>query len=156
MVWMALLNRIAEGDVDACSTFYDETSGLAFSLMMHILQNREAAEAALLDLYLQVWTRARLRAHQRQNPMTWLIGLARTIAVARLPRHRRPANPNGLGTFTHLTDEQRTILQMTYFGGLSAREAAEALGLPVHDVIREIRMAMETLREMNPPRATLR
>lgn len=169
--WVALLNRIAEGDVDACSMFYDATSGLTFSLMMHILQNREAAEDALLDLYLQVWTRARVRAHHTYNPMAWLIDLARSTAVARL-RNRRsssrtevPSPPSvrqaSVVTFepfhrerrqanrglAQLTDEQRTIIQMTYFGGLSAREAAHQLGFPVQRVTREIQMAMRVLRD---------
>src|SRR2546426_931784 len=90
--WTTLLNRIAENDVDACATFYDESCRLTFSLVMHILQDREAAEEALLDLYLQVWTRARLRADQTRNPMTWLIGLARKTALARLPQNRQSSN----------------------------------------------------------------
>jgi RNA polymerase sigma-70 factor (ECF subfamily) len=168
----ALLNRIAEGDVDACSTFYDATSGLTFSLMMHILQNRDAAEEALHDLYVQVWTRDRLPAHHTDNPLTWLIELARNTAVARLPRNQRaasrrqlpvpsPTRPSSVVPFepchrerqhasrglAQLTDEQRTILQMTYFGGLSAREAAQELGLPVHHVTREIHTAMQALRD---------
>ncbi len=168
--WTALLNRIAEGDVDACETFYDESSGLTFSLMMHILQNREAAEEALLDLYLQVWARARVRAHRTHNPATWLIALARSTALARL--QNRPSN-NGTQLASlaalhasvvsfepfhrdrqhvnrglrQLTEEQRSIVQLTYLGGLSAREAAHQLGFPVQRVTREIQMAMQILRD---------
>jgi len=168
--WTALLNRIAEGDVDACETFYDESSGQTFSLMMHILQNRDAAEEALLDLYLQVWSRARLRAHRTQNPATWLIALARSTALARLrDRHSTggaqsasiPAPHASVVTFEpfhrdrqhvnrglrQLTDEQRSIIQLTYFGGLSAREAAHQLGLPVQRVTMEIHLAMRLLRD---------
>ena len=168
--WTALLNRIAEGDVDACETLYDESSGLIFSLMMHILQNREAAEEALLDLYLQVWARARLRAHRIHNPTTWLIALARSTALARL-RNRHSNGGAQLASIAaphasvvtfesfhrdrqhvnrglrELTDEQRSIIQLTYFGGLSAREAAHQLGLPVQRVTREIQMAMQVLRD---------
>jgi RNA polymerase sigma-70 factor (ECF subfamily) len=178
--WTALLNRIAEGDVDACETFYDESSGLTFSLMMHILQNREAAEEALLDLYLQVWARTRLRAHRTHNPATWLIALARSTALARLrnrysnggtqsasiaaphasvvafePFHRDRQHVNrGVRL---LTEEQRSIIQLTYFGGLSAREAARQLGLPVQRVTREIQTAMQVLRDThatNDPQST--
>ena len=43
--------------------------------------------------------------------------------------------------------DQRSIIQLTYFGGLSARAAARQLGLPVQTVRREIQAAMRRLRD---------
>jgi RNA polymerase sigma-70 factor (ECF subfamily) len=173
---------MAEGDAGACAALYDESSGLTFSLMLHILQNHDAAEDALLHLYLQVRLKARSYAHRTHDPAVWLLDLARSTALARVrPRPRlrnrtrvapldtaqrasvvpfepvhRESQPvsggaahgsavNG-GGLSELTHEQRSILQMTYFGGLSAREAADELGVPFQRVTREIQRAMEVLR----------
>jgi RNA polymerase sigma-70 factor (ECF subfamily) len=169
--WTVLLDRIAEGDVDACGAFYDESSGLTFSLMMHILQNWEAAEETLVKLYRVVWTRARLDAHRTHDPVAWLVDLARSAALSRLRQTRRsrsvasvmalPSAPRtsvvafepfhresqaAVGGLSELTHEQRSIIQLTYFGGLSARETADRLGLPLQRVTREIQLAMQVLR----------
>jgi DNA-directed RNA polymerase specialized sigma24 family protein len=91
--WGTLLDRVAQGDVDACGSFYDESSGLAFTLILHIVRDRQAAEDALLELYTRVWTLAREQAHRDRHPVAWLISLARHSAVTKLRRFS-PSNPS--------------------------------------------------------------
>lgn len=168
--WAALLDRVANGDIHALATLYDESSSLTFGLIMHILQDREAAEDALVDLYTQVRDQACSKTPDR-NAMSWLIGLARHTALARLRRSRDSRHFNPLPhlpsasaasvtpfepfhrerqqigrALDQLTPRQRSIIQMTYFGGLSAREVADELRLQAHQVMDEIRRAMWTLR----------
>ena len=168
--WAALLDQIAAGDINALGTLYDESSSLTFGLIMHILQDREAAEDALVELYTQVRDQARVKAPER-NPVSWLIGLARHTALARLQRSRHSRHPLQLPplpsapatslmpfeplhrerqqisrALDQLTPRQRSIIQMTYFGGLSASEVADELTLPARQVMSEIRQAMWTLR----------
>ena len=45
-----------------------------------------------------------------------------------------------------LTPRQRSIIQMTYFGGLSARDVADELKLTAQQVMSEIRLSMWALR----------
>jgi RNA polymerase sigma factor (TIGR02999 family) len=52
--------------------------------------------------------------------------------------------------------EKAKILELRYFGGLTAEESAESLGVPVHKVNRQMRLAQAWLRremEMSPPNA---
>jgi RNA polymerase sigma-70 factor (ECF subfamily) len=168
--WAALLDRAAEGDVDAFATFYDETAPLAFGLVMHILQHhRKTAEDTLSAVYEKIWAHPRQYVDQDKNPVVWFIDHARAAALARrgevqhrtlsrwlqrmplarraasadaLPRERQQAN----GAFAEMTEEQRSILQLTYFGGFSAREAAGHLGMPYERALGALAVAMQTLR----------
>jgi RNA polymerase sigma-70 factor (ECF subfamily) len=169
--WAALLDRIAAGDINALGALYDESSSLAFGLIMHILQDAQAAEDALLDVYTQVRDRARVNAAER-DPVSWLMALARDAAVARLRWRRHFSQPMQLPplpsasaatsvmpfdpfhrecqevshALDQLTARQRAIIQMTYFGGFSGRAVADALKISTEQVMSEIRRAMSTLR----------
>ena len=89
--WTALLERMAAGDLDACGTFYDESAQLTFSLIMQIVHDRNVAEDALVDLYVDVRDRARRGEHRNRNPLAWLITLARSTGQARRrPRRSAP------------------------------------------------------------------
>jgi RNA polymerase sigma-70 factor (ECF subfamily) len=168
--WAALVDRIAHGDSEAIGALYDESSHLMFGLILHILQDRAAAEDALVDVYLQLREQARFNAHQH-DAVSWLIGLARRTALARLRRNGRspgtapwPSLPSVPATsvlsfepshrerlrvsraLDQLTPQQRALIQMMYFGGLSAREASDESGLPPELVSREVQRAMQLLR----------
>src|SRR5688572_4176163 len=90
--WTALLDRIGQGDLGACGTFYDESSQLTFSLVMQVVQDRDVAENMLVDLYVDVRDRAQRGEHRSRNSLTWLIGMARDAALSRrLQRRPVPA-----------------------------------------------------------------
>jgi hypothetical protein len=88
--WSALLDRIAAGDLDACGTFYDESSQLAFSIIMQIVQDSDRAEDAMVGLYVDIRNRAQRGEHRERSPLPWLIALARD-AAAPPPLRFRPA-----------------------------------------------------------------
>ena len=92
--WAALLDRVAAGDVEALGDLYDESSSLTFGLVMYILQDREAAEDVLVDVYREVRDQAHSSA-AKHNPVSWLLALARRTALARLQRSggARPSIP---------------------------------------------------------------
>jgi RNA polymerase sigma-70 factor (ECF subfamily) len=168
--WGALLDRIAARDVHALGALYDESSRLTFGLVVHILQDRDAAEDALVEVYTQVLELAGSR-RPGHPPVSWLIELARRTALARVgrkpplsPPARRSPFPSPSTTpvmpfepfhgnhqqirraLEQLTPRQRSIIQMTYFGGLTAREVAGELRLSTQQVMGEIQVAMGTLR----------
>ena len=84
--WTALIDRIAADDFEACAAFYDESSGLVFRLLTHILPDREIAEDAVVDLYRSVQAAARRYEHRDQNPLCWLVLMARRTAAIHLHR----------------------------------------------------------------------
>jgi hypothetical protein len=101
--WTALIDRIAEGDLDACAAFYDESSALVYRLLTHILRDRDVAEDALVDLYRNVQAAARRNEHRNRNPLCWLVLMARQTAAAHLHR------------LSEVRDEERaSILRLVY------------------------------------------
>ena len=96
--WAALLDRVAEGDLDACGDFYDESSQLTFSLLMQAVQDRDTAEDLMVDLYLDIRNRAQRGEHRHRNPLSWVIERAQRAAVSRpvprlSPAPRAPQRP---------------------------------------------------------------
>ncbi|MCB1745053.1 MAG: RNA polymerase sigma factor [Gammaproteobacteria bacterium] len=101
----SLLERSAAGDREAFKQLYDQTSRLLFSITLRILGDRSAAEDALQDAYVQVWTSA---ASQRPNAsvLGWMCTIARHKAIDR--RRQQSAQGKMLLADTHaLLDERR-------------------------------------------------
>ena len=174
--WSALLARVAAGDRDAMGAFYDESAQLAYSLILHILQDAEAAEDALVDLYADVRAGTSRNEHHNRHPVSWMISLARRRAFARRAAgvtcddtdfvdDRQPAPPAAYGSrhsvlsfpaparqpstdamLAELSELQRSIVQLTFYGGLTARQVARQLSLPRGLVGRELHSAVCALR----------
>ena len=86
-----MIARIAMRDRAAFSALYDATSAKLFGVCLRVLNNRSEAEDALQDVYLRVWSKADSYAVTGHSPMTWLITVARNIAIDRLRRKGRAA-----------------------------------------------------------------
>lgn len=175
-----LVASIATGDQAAMAALYDQTNRVVYGLALRILRDPSAAEEATLDVYMQVWRKASTYDVSRGNPSAWLLCMARTRALDRLrssasarnaetsledsPIERAVAtdNPEASTLATErqhivraaldrLSPEQRVVIEVAYFSGLSHSEIAEKLSLPLGTVKTRIRLGMEKLREYLAP-----
>lgn len=55
---MALIDRVAAREEAALKALYDQTSGKLYGLALRVTANREWAEDALQEAFLQVWKNA--------------------------------------------------------------------------------------------------
>jgi RNA polymerase sigma-70 factor (ECF subfamily) len=175
--WETLLHQIAREDQQALGAFYDATSALVYGLALRMLRNTAAAEEITLDVYTQVWHQAAVYEAQRSTPLAWLFMLTRSRALERLranaQEHRMAplevteplptsatAAESGLGAerrrlvqaaFAALAPEQREVLELAYFSGLSLGEMAVRLGLPLGTARTRLRLGMAKLRELLRP-----
>lgn len=89
---------------------------------------------------------ARARAAEKRGP-------AREIAVANLPEFIAPpdrsllALDDALRELENIDAQKARLVEMRYFGGMTAEECATALTVPVHKVRRELRLAQAWLRK---------
>jgi RNA polymerase sigma-70 factor (ECF subfamily) len=177
--WVAQIKQIATGDQAALAQFYDVTNRLAFGLIMRILNDRSTAEEVLLDVYAQVWRQAGNYRLERGTPLAWLTTIARTRALDRLRAGRQElqrkesldavadarsfdADPEETAAshehqrlvrraLAALAFEQRQVLELAYFSGMSHSEIAAHLGQPLGTVKTRTRLGMIKLKEMLAP-----
>ena len=169
-----LLKAIAARDEAALAQLYDLYRVILFGLLMRILNNREEAEDVLQEVFLQVWRRAADFDETRGRPFTWLVTLARSRGIDRLrtlaARERvatagardeaEAVSDAGLDAFrseqrdvvnnalAQLPDEQKRLLLLAYFDGLSQSEIAVRVGAPLGTVKTRMRTGMMKLREL--------
>ncbi|WP_339109138.1 sigma-70 family RNA polymerase sigma factor [Thioclava sp. GXIMD4216] len=84
-----LIARIVLRDRAAFSALYDATSAKLFGVCLNILDNRAEAEDALQDVFLRIWRKADRYSATGHSPMTWLITLARNLAIDRLRKRQK-------------------------------------------------------------------
>jgi RNA polymerase sigma-70 factor (ECF subfamily) len=173
--WEELVRGCARGDHAALSSLYDQTSSLVYGVALRVLSNPEDAEEVTIDVYSQVWRTAAQFEAARGSVMAWLVMLARSRAIdrtrSRATRMRveapiadtacfaaQDAGPDRVteagqrrsrvrAAMDRLSADQRRVVELAFFSGLSHSELADHLGVPLGTVKTRIRASMVKLRE---------
>jgi len=176
-----LVRRIAAGDAAALSELYDLSSRYVYGICLKVLRNPADAEEVTLDVYTQAWRQAARFDANRGEPLAWLLMLARSRAIDRLRarggarRHEEdfekvrdlasplvdPESGSALAerastvraALADLPAEQREVIELAYFQGLTHTEIAEKLAQPLGTAKSRIRLALQHLRQSLGPRA---
>jgi RNA polymerase sigma-70 factor (ECF subfamily) len=78
----SLLRRIAAGrDQSAFAELYDATKGKLFATVLRIVRRRDIAEEIIQDAYARIWSNAGSYRPSSGSPMTWMIAIARHLAI---------------------------------------------------------------------------
>lgn len=172
-----LLGQIAARSEAALSQFYELTLSRVYGLALRITNDRAAAEEVTEDVYFQVWREAQRYDAARGAVLGWLLTVCRSRALDYL-RRREPAElhpePETLAdpaldesdpqdlllalqqkskiaqAMAALSAQQRQLLALAFFRGLSHQEIAAHTGSPLGTVKSHIRQALLTLRKLLP------
>ena len=172
----ALLARVAQGDREAFSRFYDAFAGLALGLIRRILRDPVASEDVLQEVFWQIWQEAARYDPRRGSPEAWVVMRAKARAIDKLRAIRRrektfvapvdesvarsreaPGENPGVAAETKglvrsaldsLPEPQRRVVELAFFEGLTQSEIASRLGEPLGTVKTRARLGLERLRSL--------
>lgn len=163
-----LLVAIAAGDQAALASFYARHSKRIYSVALRILRDPSAAEDVLQDVITQVWRKPTAFSAIHGSLEGWLAVVAKNRSID-IIRSRKPSDPledvvlissqnvaseveenltlaQVKRRMATLPEEQRRVVEMAYFEGLTHSEIAKALGDPLGTVKTRIRFALQSLR----------
>ena len=173
---VALMRRMVEADETALGALYDRWVRSLYSLVLHLLKDPDEAEDVVEETFWQAWRKADSYEPSRGAVSTWLLTIGRRKALDRL-RARKRSREDLIGDDRSLADlpssapdpsidvegaelresvrlalndlpsEQRQVLELGYFNGLSQSEIADVTGQPLGTVKTRMRLAMQKLRE---------
>jgi RNA polymerase sigma-70 factor (ECF subfamily) len=176
-----MIRKIGMGDLRSFEEFYKRYSGLIFSTAYRVLNNQTDAEDVAQDVMFMIWEKSPMYDAARGKPITWAVTMTRNKAIDRLRsvqrrfrlqdeveretsaddfiNDRRPVDEldamekgNIVRTAVmKLSKEQREVIEMAYFGGLTQQEIAARLKEPLGTVKARIRRGMLRLKKMVGP-----
>jgi RNA polymerase sigma-70 factor, ECF subfamily len=171
-----LIEQIAQRDQAALSTLYDRYARIIYAIAFRSLRSAEESEEVVLDVFAQVWRIADRYAPRKSRADTWIFMLARSRVLDRLRKlqSRKPSSGEVLdiaeiqvpssgvdpidaavvserreqvrSVLGQLPNEQRLVLELAYYKGLSHSEIAQTTGISLGTVKTRIRLGLNKLR----------
>jgi RNA polymerase sigma-70 factor (ECF subfamily) len=172
----SLLARIAQRDQTALSQLYDRYAGVIHGLAFKSLRSTEESEEVVLDVFAQVWRIADRYDPHKGRTDTWIFTLARSRILDRVRKMQRSRSAATLSIETAeihppadaidlfeasiirerrhqvmmamkgLPPEQKQVIDLAYFQGMSQREIAVKTGLALGTIKTRIRLGLSKLR----------
>jgi RNA polymerase sigma-70 factor (ECF subfamily) len=169
-----LVRSFAHRDPKAAEELYRRFAPRVFGLGLVMLGNGSQAEDLVQDTFVKVWRNADSYEGSRGSLDTWVLLIARSLAIDLLRRrvlearilegqahHRESSGEPGPDeqaetldlaerarrAMATLSPPQRAALELAYFGGKTSAEVAELEGIPIGTAKTRIRTALVRLRE---------
>lgn len=83
-----LVAAIGRRDEEALRVLYRRYGGSAYALVLRIVGDEECAEEVVQDVFLRIWRHAVNYQPEQASLATWILGIARNLAVDELRRRR--------------------------------------------------------------------
>jgi RNA polymerase sigma-70 factor (ECF subfamily) len=171
-----LVQRIERGDEDAFRGLFGRYAPSAMALARRVARQPFLAEEIVQEAFLAVWRNPSGYDQQRGSVRAWLMGMVHHRAVDAIRREesqRRRVEESMVSdpvvspdpaddvadqidlpeerkavraALDALPDEQRQVIELMYFGGLSQSKISEQLGLPLGTVKSRTLLGMRRLR----------
>jgi RNA polymerase sigma-70 factor (ECF subfamily) len=162
------------GEIRAFELLFDRHVSAALSLAQRICGRRTTAEDVVQEAFLALWRHSTRYERARGSVRSWLLSVVhnrsidairrtlvterRTIDDADLAERvpssartdhevlRRDEAARVQSALDRLPPDQRRVIELAYFGGLTHYQIAETLELPAGTVKGRMRLALQKLR----------
>jgi len=169
-----LVVRLQRRDAQALAELYDRYGRLVYSLILRVVRDTGIAEDLVQETFIRIWNRVQAFDAQKGSIGPWLLAVARNRAIDYLrsaggrernavefeeidhPSLYTDMEPGILASekarvvkaaVQKLSANQRQVIELAYFEGLSQTEMAERMGQPLGTVKTWVRAALKTLRD---------
>ncbi len=170
-----LVLRAADGNVKAFEVIYDRYSARVFGLALRVTGSRREAEEATQDAFISVWRAARSYDTSRGTVKTWILSMVRNRSIDCLRREARHARDLEIDDarvgrleaaerteeqvanrdesrrtrqlLLCLPTDQRRVIELAYFKGMTQAEIAANLGAPLGTIKGRQRLALTKMHQ---------
>jgi len=171
----ALIELVSRFDPEAMRRLYRRFARSVYGIAMKILRDSSAAEDAAQDAFLRIWKGSGSFRSEKGSAAAWIGRVARNTAIDHLRRRRsvsaerswrespvesavsESSDPENEAEFSlrlealrsallELPRAQAQALNLAFYEGMTHRQIAEALGIPLGTAKTRIRDAMLALR----------
>lgn len=168
-----LIYLLKNRDQAAFSYLYDNYSAALFGVIYKMVENKEVAEDVLQEAFIKIWNNFSNYDNLKGRLFTWMLNLTRNLTIdtlrskgykkqSKIQNSENPVNNiadktntaesfDALGIRKQLTllkNDQRAILDLAYFGGLTQEEISKTLDIPLGTVKTRMRTAIIELRKV--------
>ncbi|MFD7293550.1 sigma-70 family RNA polymerase sigma factor [Streptomyces sp. NPDC059897] len=169
-----LVGRVALGDENAFATVYDMVMGPVLGTVRAVLRDLAQSEEVAQEIMVEVWRTAPRYRADRGTAINWILTLAHRRAIDRVrsveaaaARDQKAALLDHMPDFDQVTEQvearlereqvrrclrtlteiQRQAVTLAYYRGLTYRQVAESLTLPLGTVKTRLRDGLIRLRD---------
>ena len=167
-----LLARVAAGEQEAVEACLDRFGNLVWSLARRFTSNREDAEDAVQEIFIDLWSSAARYDGEKASETTFVAMVARRRLIDRLRKKRRRPEMEELSVTAELEQhdlapdaerladaaraaeliltlkpEQQQVIKLAVYEGHTHQSIAESLQLPLGTVKTHLRRGLLKVRE---------
>lgn len=169
---LTILQRIAENDINAANELLASYGNFVYSLAKKFTYTHEDAEDATQEIFLELWKHAGRYDPQKSSEISFVALIAKRKLIDGYRKLKgRPKfedseivfdklsvkNESGfylrldlkkaLTTLNKLQPEQKNLILLSYYEGLSHPAIAETVGKPLGTVKSSIRRSLQIIRQ---------
>ncbi|HEU4633982.1 MAG TPA: sigma-70 family RNA polymerase sigma factor [Flavisolibacter sp.] len=163
-----LVASLRNKDNQAFGYLYDHYSGALYGVIRQIVGDREISNDVLQETFVNIWRRIDSYDEAKGRLFTWMLNIARNSAIDKTrskgfqqsqkqqpipdgevlhPGIKQGVDDYGLKkVLLKLKEEQRKLIDLSYYQGFTHEQIAKALDIPLGTVKTRIRSALTQLR----------
>jgi RNA polymerase sigma factor (sigma-70 family) len=170
-----LVMLLQQRNNQAFTYLYDNYSNALYGIVKQIVADKESANDVLQEVFINIWRKIESYDISKGRLFTWMLNIARNASIDKirsksyqndLKNQALPEDVSTLGSQTvkmksddiglkkvlgKLKEEQRTLIELSYYQGFTHEEISKGLNIPLGTVKTRIRTALLQLRSMIEP-----